>query len=78
MTDTGANASAEEQEEGVEDGARTVIDVVHFFRLQFLGDEDSGTRAFTSKKDFMTPFKGEPVLKSGCVYDRILIDKSNL
>lgn len=30
---TGANASAEEAEEGTEDGAATVIDIVHSFRL---------------------------------------------
>lgn len=33
-TDTGANASAEEAEEGVEDTSQKVIDVVHSFRLQ--------------------------------------------
>jgi hypothetical protein len=31
--DTGANASTEEAEEGVEDGTQQVIDVVHSFRL---------------------------------------------
>lgn len=31
--DTGANASAEEADEGLEDSAKTVIDVVHSFRL---------------------------------------------
>jgi hypothetical protein len=31
--DTGANASAEEAEEGTDDAAQTVIDVVHSFRL---------------------------------------------
>lgn len=33
-TDTGANASAEEAEEGVEDGAVQVNNVVNSFRLQ--------------------------------------------
>ncbi|KAJ1335603.1 Translationally controlled tumor protein [Microdochium nivale] len=32
--DTGANASAEEAEEGVEDGATKVNNIVHSFRLQ--------------------------------------------
>lgn len=59
VTDIGANPSAEEQEEGTDEVKKTVIDVVHSFRLQFLGDEDSGTRAFATKKDFMGPFKGE-------------------
>ena len=31
--DTGGNASAEEAEEGVEDSAQQVIDIVHSFRL---------------------------------------------
>lgn len=31
--DIGANPSAEEADEGVEDGAQTVLDVVHSFRL---------------------------------------------
>ncbi|KAL8822961.1 MAG: hypothetical protein Q9191_006316 [Dirinaria sp. TL-2023a] len=56
--DIGANPSAEEQDEGTDEVKKTVIDVVHSFRLQFLGDEDSGTRAFATKKDFMGPFKG--------------------
>jgi hypothetical protein len=33
-TDTGANASAEEADEGVEDGAQQVNNVVNSFRLQ--------------------------------------------
>lgn len=33
-TDTGANASAEEADEAVEDGAIQVNNVVHSFRLQ--------------------------------------------
>lgn len=33
-TDTGANASTEEAEEGVDDTTEKVIDVVHSFRLQ--------------------------------------------
>ncbi|KAI4176673.1 MAG: hypothetical protein Q9188_006338 [Gyalolechia gomerana] len=55
--DTGANPSAEEAEEGVEDGNKQVIDVVHYFRLNFLGDEASGTRAFGTKKDYMGQLK---------------------
>ncbi|KAL8933111.1 MAG: hypothetical protein Q9211_005954 [Gyalolechia sp. 1 TL-2023] len=55
--DTGANPSAEEAEEGVEDGSKQVIDVVQYFRLNFLGDEASGTRAFGTKKDYMSQLK---------------------
>ncbi|KAL9029286.1 MAG: hypothetical protein Q9196_002465 [Gyalolechia fulgens] len=55
--DTGANPSAEEAEEGVEDGSKQVIDVVQYFRLNFLGDEPSGTRAFGTKKDYMSQLK---------------------
>ena len=57
--DIGANPSAEEADEGVEDGTKQVIDVVDSFRLNFLGDEDSGTRAFGTKKDYMAQLKGE-------------------
>lgn len=56
--DIGANPSAEEADEGVEEGAKTVIDVVNSFRLNFLGDEASGTRAFATKKDYQAQFKG--------------------
>lgn len=56
--DIGANPSAEEQEEALEEGTKQVIDVVDGFRLQFLGDEESGQRAFATKKDFMPTFKG--------------------
>jgi Translationally controlled tumour protein len=45
----GANASAEEQEEGVEDQAKTVIDVVHSFRLNETHFED--------KKQYMLHLK---------------------
>jgi hypothetical protein len=44
----GANPSAEEQEEATEDGAKTVNNVVHSFRLQ--------TTAF-DKKSFLTYLK---------------------
>ncbi|KAG7005260.1 translationally-controlled tumor protein [Physcia stellaris] len=56
--DIGANPSAEEQDEALEEGQKQVIDVVDAFRLNFYGDEESGTRALTSKKDFMSQFKG--------------------
>lgn len=55
--DTGANPSAEEAEEGVDDNTKQVIDVVHGFRLHFLGDEASGTRAFGTKKEYMGQLK---------------------
>lgn len=49
FTDTGANASAEEQEEGAEDAAEQVIDVVHSFRLNSTGFD---------KKSYLTYLKG--------------------
>jgi len=48
--DIGANPSAEEAEEGVEDSAQTVIDVVHSFRL----NETS-----FDKKSYLTHLKGQ-------------------
>lgn len=56
--DIGANPSAEEADEGLDEGTKQVIDVVDTFRYGFLGDEDSGTRAFATKKDFQGQFKG--------------------
>ena len=56
--DIGANPSAEEQEEALDEGTKQVIDVVDAFRLHFLGDEASGTRAFGTKKDFQSQLKG--------------------
>jgi hypothetical protein len=47
--DIGANASAEEAEEALEDGAVTVNNVVHSFRLQ---------QTSFDKKSYMTYIKG--------------------
>lgn len=58
FADIGANPSAEEADEGLEDGGKQVIDIVNAFRLNFLGDEASGTRAFGTKKDFQGQLKG--------------------
>ncbi|MCJ1227767.1 hypothetical protein MMC12_004426 [Toensbergia leucococca] len=55
--DIGANPSAEEQEEALEEGAKQVIDVVDAFRLNFLGDEESGSRAFGTKKEYFSQLK---------------------
>lgn len=55
--DIGANPSAEEAEEGLDENTKQVIDVVDGFRLNFLGDEASGTRAFGTKKDYMSQLK---------------------
>ncbi|KAL8901986.1 MAG: hypothetical protein Q9207_004929 [Kuettlingeria erythrocarpa] len=55
--DIGANPSAEEAEEGVDDSSKQVIDVVDGFRLNFLGDEASGSRAFNTKKEYMSQLK---------------------
>ena len=57
LSDIGANPSAEEAEEALEEGQTTVIDVVDAFRLNFLGDEASGTRLFGTKKDYMGQLK---------------------
>lgn len=57
--DIGANPSAEEADEALEEGTKQVIDVVDGFRLNFLGDEAAGSRAFATKKDFQSQFKGE-------------------
>ncbi|KAH7887701.1 Mss4-like protein [Phlebopus sp. FC_14] len=48
--DIGANPSAEEQEEALQDGAQQVNNVVHSFRLQPTG--------FTDKKEYLTYLKG--------------------
>ena len=58
-TDIGANPSAEEQEEALEEGSKQVIDVVDAFRLTFLGDEESGSRAFATKKEYMGHLKSK-------------------
>ncbi|KAL8870256.1 MAG: hypothetical protein Q9174_003660 [Haloplaca sp. 1 TL-2023] len=55
--DIGANPSAEEADEGLDEGSKQVIDVVHGFRLNFLGDEASGTRAFGTLKDYQSQLK---------------------
>ncbi|KZW04238.1 translationally controlled tumor-associated [Exidia glandulosa HHB12029] len=47
--DIGANPSAEDAEEGLEDGAQTVNDIVHSFRLQ---------PTTFDKKSFLTYLKG--------------------
>ncbi|TFK55919.1 translationally controlled tumor-associated [Heliocybe sulcata] len=47
--DIGANPSAEEQDEGLEDGAETVNNVVHSFRLQ---------QTSFDKKSYLTYLKG--------------------
>ena len=57
--DIGANPSAEEAEEGLDDSTKQVIDVVNGFRLSFLGDEQSGTRAFGTKKEYQGQLKSE-------------------
>jgi hypothetical protein len=49
VIDTGANASAEEQEEGADDGTEQVIDVVYSFRLNQTGFD---------KKGYLTYLKG--------------------
>ena len=57
--DIGANPSAEEADEGLDESTKQVIDVVDSFRLNYLGDEEAGTRAFATKKDYMTQLKGK-------------------
>lgn len=55
--DIGANPSAEEAEETIEEGTKQVIDVVDGFRYNFYGNEEAQDRAFKTKKDFMDYFK---------------------
>ncbi|CAL8574661.1 hypothetical protein XPA_000616 [Xanthoria parietina] len=55
--DIGANPSAEEADEGTDDNVQQVIDVVDGFRLNYLGDEQSKTPAFPTKKDYMGQLK---------------------
>lgn len=55
--DIGANPSTEEAEDGVEDTGKQVIDVVDGFRLNYLGDEASGSRAFNTQKEYLTQLK---------------------
>lgn len=55
--DVGGNPSAEEAAEDLDDSTKQVIDVVDGFRLNYLGDEASGNRAFKSKKEFQSQFK---------------------
>lgn len=57
--DIGANPSAEEAEEALEEGQTQVIDVVDAFRLNYLGDEASGSRLFGTKKDYLAQLKSE-------------------
>ena len=60
--DTGANASAEEQEEGAEDSAETKIDVVYSFRLNETGFDKKGY--LTYLKGYMKSVK-EALIKKG-------------
>ncbi|KAI4254814.1 MAG: hypothetical protein L6R42_007031 [Xanthoria sp. 1 TBL-2021] len=55
--DIGANPSAEEADEGTDESSKQVIDVVDGFRLNYLGDEASKTRAFPTKKEYMGQLK---------------------
>jgi len=55
--DIGANPSAEEAEEALEEGQVQVIDVVDAFRLNFMGDEATQSRLFSTKKDYMGHLK---------------------
>ena len=51
--DTGANASAEEADEGVEDGVQQVNNVVHSFRLEKVEG------VYPTLKDYQNQFKGK-------------------
>lgn len=55
--DIGANPSAEEQDEGVEDGAITVNNVVHSFRLQ--STQFDKKSYLTYLKDYMKAIKAK-------------------
>ena len=54
--DIGANPSAEEADEGVEDTAQQVIDVVHSFRLN---------ETQFDKKSYLSHLKGEYSIEPG-------------
>jgi len=60
---TGANPSAEEADEGVEDGAITVNNVVHSFRLQ--------TTSF-DKKSYLTYLKVYSTIEADLLYNSCL------
>jgi hypothetical protein len=55
--DTGANASAEEAGEDVEDGVETKIDVVHSFRLSSTGFDKKGYLSYL--KGYMKAVKAK-------------------
>ena len=57
-SDIGANPSAEEEGEDLDASVTQVIDIVDAFRLNFLGDPDTGTRLYSTKKDYMSQLKG--------------------
>ena len=59
--DTGANASAEEAEEGVDDTKETVIDIVHSFRL---------TQTSFDKKAYLQHLKGYMKAVKGKMQER--------
>ena len=69
LPDIGANPSAEEAEEGLDETSTQVIDVIDAFRMNFLGDEASGTRLFGTKKDYMGQLKSLSSGLVGVVYD---------
>lgn len=56
--DIGANPSAEEAGDDLAEDTKQVIDVIDGFRMNYLGDEASGVRAFKTKKEFQGQFKG--------------------
>lgn len=61
-SDIGANPSAEEAEESLDDTAKKEIDVVKAFQLKFLGDEASGARLFGTQKDYLAQLKSTCLL----------------
>lgn len=71
FSDIGANPSAEEQEEALDEGTKQDLDIVVAFRLVPLGDKASGDRGFNKKADYQGQLKGmsAPTRKAlGCIH----------
>ncbi|MCJ1425782.1 hypothetical protein MMC29_003682 [Sticta canariensis] len=53
----GANPSAEDAEDEINDNVKEVINLVHGCNLVYLGHEETRTRAFGSRKDYFSELK---------------------
>ncbi|MCJ1470218.1 hypothetical protein MMC07_008863 [Pseudocyphellaria aurata] len=81
---TGANPSAEEAEESLQDDVQKEINVVGAFKLQLLGDRLSGDKGFASSKAYHAQLKaylklaGKALLAKGLEKEEIIaiLDKA--